>query len=99
MKFASLRPAPIFEAENPRLREGAGFDRSSRGRVWAQKPTTLFSGGRLFFRVVGFLEAGSKVYSFGTGKKRPPRLYLHDVFSQERHMYSLGNFEVHASRL
>ena len=44
-------------------------------------------------------EVGSKVYSFGTGKKRPPRLYLHDVFSQERHMYSLGNFEVHASRL
>ena len=32
MKFALLRLAHIFEAENPRLREGAGFDRSSLGR-------------------------------------------------------------------
>ena len=39
IKFALLRPAPFFEAENRRPREGDSFDRiSSPVRVWARLP-------------------------------------------------------------
>ena len=37
IKFALLRPAPFFEAENRRPREGDSFDRSSRAPASAER--------------------------------------------------------------